>query len=268
MNWSFHGRTAIVTGGGRGIGQAVALSLARLGSRVAVLDVDYQAACATASKGKDLAGALTPWHCDVASEKSVAETVARIARNFEVFDFLFNNAGINIRKPLGEWTAADWERMISVNLIGSFCVARSVGGYMVDRRKGSIVNVSALGGGVIGLGRGSEIYAATKGAIAGMSRDFAAEWAPFGVRVNCIAPGWIETEMNASLLQNRNISQKVIERVPLGRWGTVDDVVGPVLFLASDYSGYITGQILPIDGGAASAIRLTDETSNSQANTR
>jgi NAD(P)-dependent dehydrogenase (short-subunit alcohol dehydrogenase family) len=117
--------------------------------------------------------------------------------------------------------------------------------------------MSALGGGLIGLGRGTEIYTATKGAVAAMTRDFAAEFAPYNVRVNSVAPGWIETEMNAPLLANPAMSGKVLDRVPLGRWGTVDDVIGPVLFLASDAARYITGHLLPVDGGAAAIIRLT-----------
>jgi NAD(P)-dependent dehydrogenase (short-subunit alcohol dehydrogenase family) len=130
---------------------------------------------------------------------------------------------------------------------------------MVGRRSGAIVNMAALGGAMIGLGRGTEIYCGTKGAVAAMSRDLAAEFAPHNVRVNCVAPGWIETDMNAPLLQHPTAPQRVVERVPLARWGTVDDVVGPVLFLASDAARYITGHLLPIDGGANNIIRLTTE---------
>lgn len=115
--------------------------------------------------------------------------------------------------------------------------------------------MSALGGGIIGLGRGTEIYPATKGAVAAMSRDLAAEWAPFGVRVNCVAPGWIDTAMNEALLNHPVAAQRVIDRVPLARWGTPDDVVGPVLFLASEHSRFITGHLLPINGGASNIIR-------------
>jgi len=125
------------------------------------------------------------------------------------------------------------------------------------RRSGAIVNMSALGGGVVGLGRGTEIYTGTKGAIVGMTRDLAAEFAPYGIRVNCVAPGWIDTAMNAPLMNQPTAPQKVLDRIPLGRWGEVEDVVGPVLFLASDAARYITGHVLPIDGGAAAIIRIT-----------
>ena len=247
-----------MTGGGNGIGRAVARAFARYGAQVAVLDKNLDAAHATCECGDNTAGKLKAWHCDVALEGNVQSTVASVLEEFSQIDVLFNNAGVNRRKPLKEWTAEDWNDLISVNFIGAFCVARAVGQHMVERRSGSVVNMSALGGGVIGLGRGTEIYTGTKGAVAAMSRDLAAEWAPFGVRVNCVAPGWIETEMNAPLMEHSVVSRKVVDRVPLGRWGKPEDIVGPVLFLASDWASYITGHLLPIDGGASNIIRLTD----------
>jgi NAD(P)-dependent dehydrogenase (short-subunit alcohol dehydrogenase family) len=259
MNWDFSEKVAVITGGGNGIGKAVALALSRLGCEVAVLDKDIHAAEGTCALVESAGGEMLPWQCDVADEINVENTVAQVSDKFGAIDFLFNNAGINRRKVLNEWTAKDWNDLISVNFVGSFCVARTVGRLMVANRRGSIVNMAALSGAVVGLGRGAAIYAGTKGAVAGMSRNFAAEWAPYGVRVNCIAPGWIDTEMNAPLLNHSTASQKVIERIPLGRWGAVDDIVGPVLFLASSYSDYITGQLLIIDGGASAIIRLTND---------
>ena len=130
---------------------------------------------------------------------------------------------------------------------------------MIERRRGSIVNLSALGGGMVGLGRGNAIYCSTKGAILALTRDLAAEWRQFGVRVNCVAPGWFKTEMNSALMKHPDLVQRILDRVPLGRLGEPEDVVGPVVFLASDAAAMITGHILPIDGGVHGIVCLTNE---------
>ena len=257
--WGFDGKVALVTGGGNGIGRAVAIAFARNGASVAVIDTDLAAADETCALANQNGEKAKSWRCDVGSEAEIHETVAEVIREFSAIDILFNNAGTNRRIKLADWTADDWNAVIRVNFVGAFCMARAVGLHMVERRTGCIVNMSALGGGVIGLGRGTEIYTATKGAVAAMSRDLAAEWAQYGVRVNSVAPGWIETQMNAPLMNHPVASQRVLERVPLGRWGKPEDVVGPVLFLASEHARFITGHLLPIDGGAGNIIRLTTD---------
>ena len=236
---NFTGKTVVVTGAAQGIGRGVADAFLAEGARVAALDI----------KG-------TEYLCDVSKEEEVRKTIDRVIADFGHIDILFNNAGVNRRIPLKDWKAEDWNAVIGVNFIGSFLVARAVGLHMCERGQGAIVNMSALGGGFIGLGRGTEIYTGTKGAIAAMTKDLAGEFAPYGVRVNAVAPGWIDTELNAPLLNHPTAPQKVLERVPLGRWGTVADVVGPVLFLASNAARYVTGHMIPIDGGAAAVIKI------------
>jgi gluconate 5-dehydrogenase len=253
------GRHALVTGAARGLGRAIAVGLARHGANVAVLDRDEAGAREVASEVQALGRRSAAIACDVSRQESVTAAVAAAERDVGPMDLLVNNAGITKRIPLFEWTEPDWEEVIRVNQVGTFLMAREVGRLMVSRRKGSIVNVSALGGGLVGLGRGNAIYCATKGAVAALTREFAAEWAQYGVRVNAIAPGWFKTDMNAALLTKPDLVQRILGRVPLGRLGEPEDVVGPVVFQASDAAAMITGHLLPIDGGVASIVSLTNE---------
>jgi NAD(P)-dependent dehydrogenase (short-subunit alcohol dehydrogenase family) len=253
------GRVALVTGAGRGLGRAIALGLAQHGATVVAVDRDADSVQECADAIHTLGREAVAFGCDVAREEDVRSAVAATLARFGQLDVLVNNAGITKRIPLFDWTAADWEEVIRVNQVGTFLMAREAGRHMVERRRGSIVNMSALGGGVLGLGRGNAIYCSTKGAVAALTRDLAAEWAPFGVRVNAVAPGWFRTDMNAPLLGNEALHQRILERVPLGRLGEPEDVVGPVVFLASDAAAMVTGHVLPIDGGVASIVRLTPE---------
>jgi NAD(P)-dependent dehydrogenase (short-subunit alcohol dehydrogenase family) len=257
--FDLRGRSALVTGGARGLGRAIALGLAHHGAAVAVADLDLTGAEETAAAIRELNRTAAAFGCDVSQEADVGQLVTGALAAFGRIDILVNNAGITKRIALFDWQADQWEEVIRVNQIGTFLTAREVGRHMVERRSGSIINMSALGGGVLGLGRGNAIYCSTKGAVAALTRDLAAEWAQYGIRVNCVAPGWFKTEMNAPLLQNPALVQRICERVPLGRLGEPEDVVGPVVFLASDAAAMITGHLLPIDGGAAHILSLTTE---------
>lgn len=253
------GRVAVVTGGARGLGRAIALGLARHGAAVAVVDCDEAGAQDTAAEIRQLGQRAAGCRCDVSQEGEVRSAIAGVLAEFGQLDILVNNAGITKRIPLFEWEAADWEEVIRINQIGTFLVAREVGRHMIARRRGSIINLSALGGGLVGLGRGNAIYCSTKGAILALTRDLAAEWAQHGIRVNAVAPGWFKTEMNGPLLKNPQLVQRILDRVPLGRLGEAADVVGPIVFLASDAAAMITGHILPIDGGVANIVSLSNE---------
>jgi NAD(P)-dependent dehydrogenase (short-subunit alcohol dehydrogenase family) len=253
------GRTALVTGGARGLGRAIALGLARHGADVAVADWNGDGAEDAAAELRTLGRRAAAFRCDVSSENEVQAMVDGAVQAMGHLDILVNNAGITKRIPLFEWKQADWEEVIRINQVGTFLVARAVGKHMIARKKGSIVNMSALGGGVLGLGRGNAVYCSTKGAVVALTREFAAEWSQHGVRVNCIAPGWFRTEMNTPLLNNPQFLQRILDRVPLARLGEPIDVVGPVVFLASDAAAMVTGHVLPIDGGVAGIASLSSE---------
>ena len=260
MSFDFSEKVVMITGAGRGIGRGVAEGYAVNGAHVVLLDQDAQS-------GKDAVkdicsggGKARFWHCDVSIEAEVEKVVAEVVGQCSRIDILVNNAGINRRRPLMEYTEDDFNEVVGVNFFGAFCVARAVGRQMMTQRDGVIINIAALGGGVVGLGRGTAVYCATKGALVALTRDLAAEWSSFGIRVNAVAPGWIKTPMNAPLLAHETASQRVVERVPLSRWGEVSDVVGPVMFLSSESASYITGHVIPVDGGAAAIIQLTDDT--------
>jgi NAD(P)-dependent dehydrogenase (short-subunit alcohol dehydrogenase family) len=254
------GRVALVTGGARGIGAAIASGLAQHGADVAVADWNLDGARQTAAALEADAGRrAAAFACDVSNEADVEQLVSAVLAQFGQIDILVNNAGITKRIALFDWTPRDWDEVVRINQLGTFLMARAVGRHMIQRRRGAIVNMSALGGGLVGLGRGNAVYCATKGAVVAMTREFAAEWAQYGVRVNCVAPGWIDTEMTAPLRANEAFLGRILDRVPLSRLGQPEDVAGPIVFLVSDAAAMITGHVLPIDGGASSIVSLSNE---------
>jgi NAD(P)-dependent dehydrogenase (short-subunit alcohol dehydrogenase family) len=253
-------RVAVVTGAAQGLGLAIARALAAHGASLALLDLQADAVSAAASQvardtGRDAEGLA----CDTREKDRVEACVQEIVERFGRIDILVNNAGIHRRGTPTDYKPQDLDDVFAVNLTGCFHVAGAVGRVMLDRKKGSIINVSALGGGIVGLGRGGSIYAMTKGGIVALTRDLAAEWGRYGIRVNAVAPGWIRTPMTKPLQNDPIRSAKVLERVPLRRWGEPEDVAGVVVFLASDAAAYVTGCTIPIDGGAANVIALSME---------
>jgi NAD(P)-dependent dehydrogenase (short-subunit alcohol dehydrogenase family) len=251
-------RVAIVTGGAQGLGEAIARALADHGARVAIFDINPATAAATA-KGIVAAGRdARVFECDVQDDGQVNRCVAQVLDQYGRLDILVNSAGIHRRHTPFDFPREDIDLLLRVNLMGSFFMARAAAKPMIARRSGSVINLSALGGGVVGLGRGGSIYGATKGGINALTRDLAAEWGKYGVRVNAIAPGWIRTPMSEALQRNEVQTRKVMERVPMGRWGEPEEIAGPAVFLASDAARFITGVVFPVDGGAANVIQLAE----------
>ncbi|HLJ09957.1 MAG TPA: glucose 1-dehydrogenase [Planctomycetaceae bacterium] len=253
-------QVALVTGGAQGLGKAIARALGEQGAALALVDVQGELVAAAAlelarNTGRETIGLA----CDTRNRDKVDDCVARIDKHFGRIDVLVNNAGIHRRGTPTNYEPRDLDDVFAVNLVGCYHMAGAVGKIMLKQRRGSIINVSALGGGLVGLGRGGSIYAMTKGGIVALTRDLAAEWGRSGIRVNAVAPGWIRTPMTEALQNDLARANKVLVRVPLGRWGEADDVAGVVAFLASDAAAYVTGCTIPIDGGAANVIALSIE---------
>lgn len=253
-------RVAVVTGAAQGLGREIAGAMARLGAQVALLDQQADTVRQAAqelprSSGQESLGLA----CDTRDATQVDDCVAQIAAKFGRIDILVNNAGIHRRGSPTDYKPEDLAEVFAVNLVGCYQMVAAVGKVMIPQQQGSIINVSALGGGVLGLGRGGSIYGMTKGGIVSLTRDLAAEWGRYNIRVNAVAPGWIRTPMTNALQNDPVRSAKVLERVPLRRWGEPADVAGVVAFLASEAAAYVSGVTIPIDGGAANTIMLMME---------
>lgn len=254
------GRVALITGGAQGLGADIARSMANHGASIAVLDVQADAVRNIAGLLREQTGIESlGLACDVRDPMQVIDCIQQVVDCFGKIDILVNNAGIHRRGTPIDYSSDDLLEVLEVNLVGCFQMIGAVGKVMLAQRRGAIINISALGGGLMGLGRGGSIYGMTKGGIVSLTRDLAAEWGRFGIRVNAVAPGWIRTSMTAALQNDPSRSAKVLERVPLRRWGDPQDVSGVVVFLASDAAAYVTGCTIPIDGGAANVIALSME---------
>ena len=242
------GRVSIVTGGSKGLGEAMAMALAKAGSKVVVVSRNLEGSQQVTSRISDATQQETlALKVDVTRKADVDQMAKEIVARFGRIDVLVNNAGVNIRKPLLETEELDWETVIQVNLKGPMLCSRAVGQIMVGQRSGSIINMASMMSFVSIAGRAS--YSTSKSGLVGMTRALALEWAPYNVRVNALCPGPFVTPMNKALLENRETRDFFISRIPLGRFGNPQELDGAVVFLASDASSFVTGSTLVIDGG-------------------
>jgi 2-hydroxycyclohexanecarboxyl-CoA dehydrogenase len=242
------GRNAVVTGGASGIGRAIALRLAREGADVAVLDVDVAGAGRVAGELGALGRRTVGLECDVASAASVAAAVERVRSALGPVHILVNDAGIASFVPVMEMAEAEWDRMIAVHLKGTFNCTRALLGDMVRARWGRVVNVASVAG-LSGGGAGLAHYAAAKAGIIGFTKSVAAEMGPHGVTVNAIAPGLIDTPLLDRAGMPQEIRRIIVERAPVHRLGTPDDVAAACAFLVSEEASFVTGQVLSPNGG-------------------
>ena len=241
------GKTALVIGGHGGLGKAIAIALADAGADVVVASRNVQALSAAAeieAKGrKSMAVSV-----DIVNDKQVNGMVDDVLKVFPRIDILVNAAGLAIRKPADTFPIDEWQRVMDVNTRGTFLCCQAVGKVMIKQKSGKIINLSSVRG-RYGLPAGYAAYCASKGAVDTLTRTLACEWAKHNVLVNAIAPTVVETELTKELLADAEYAKTMKARIPMGRWASTEDIVGPCIFFASDASNFVTGQILYIDGG-------------------
>lgn len=241
------GKVAVITGSGRGLGKAVADGLAAAGAVAVIADIDEKSAAETACLLSEAGHESLAVQVDVADASSVDRMVDTVISQCGRIDILVNNAGINRRNPCIDMSEQDWDTVIDINLKGTFLCCRAVGRVMVEQRQGKVINVTSLLGSVAQPNRGP--YAASKGGVVQLTKVLALEWAPCNINVNGLAPGYVLTELNLQLMEDKKAFDELTGRIPMGRWAQPEEIVGSALFLASPAADYITGQILYVDGG-------------------
>ena len=244
------GRIAVVTGGNGGIGLGMARGLARAGAHVVVAARNAEKSAAAVRELERAGGAGSAVTVDVADEASVTRLMDGVRTRHGRLDILINNAGINIRKPLHELSLAEWRQVIDTNLTSAYLCCHA--GYPLFKAAG--------GGKVINIGSMMSIfgasfapaYGASKGGIVQLTKAIAVAWAPDNIQVNAVLPGWIDTELTQNARKEvKGLHESVLSRTPAGRWGTIDDMEGIAVFLASPASDFVTGTAIPVDGGYA-----------------
>jgi NAD(P)-dependent dehydrogenase (short-subunit alcohol dehydrogenase family) len=241
------GRVAVIVGGGSGIGEAVVLGAARSGARVVCLDIDGRRAAAVARRAHDEGGECGAGQLDIRDAATVARVFDEIRNVHGSLDIVVCTPGVNVRKRLVDYTNDELDRVVDLNLKGTFNVLRAAGAIMGAQRRGSIVLFSSIRSQVVEPGQ--SVYAATKAAIVQLARGAACELGPFGVRVNAVGPGVIETPLTQPIKNDPGWANAYAAKSVFNRWGRAEEMVGPTLFLASDAASFVTGTILYADGG-------------------
>ena len=250
--FALDGKVALVTGSNRGIGFCLARGLANAGATVVLNGRDRERTEAAARHLKDEGLAASTSIADVTDREAVIREVNRIEEEFGAIDVVVNNAGIQYRAPFVEFPAEKFDAIMRSNVYGPFFVGQAAAKGMIERARGSIINICSVQS---ELGRPSIVpYTTSKGAMKMMTKAMAAELGPSGVRVNGLAPGYFRTDLNEALTKNPTFSDWLVSRTPLGRWGETDELIGAAIFLASDASSFVTGQMIYVDGGITSAI--------------
>jgi 2-dehydro-3-deoxy-D-gluconate 5-dehydrogenase len=242
---AFAGRRGLVTGASRGIGAAIAIELARLGAAVALVQRGDAAETRAAIEGAG--GRAVVVHADLGDPEATREAVAGAASELGGLDLAVLNAGTITRAPALDLELAEWQRVIDLNLTSAFVASQEAARCMLRGEGGTIVHMAS----VLSFqgGRNAVAYTAAKHGLVGLMRAQAVEWAPLGVRVNAVAPGYVDTALTETLRSDPARRAELDARIPAGRWATPGDIVGSVVFLCSPEAGYVTGQVLAVDGG-------------------
>ncbi|MFJ6313150.1 SDR family oxidoreductase [Pseudarthrobacter oxydans] len=243
------GRTALITGSSRGIGNALARALADAGATVVLngMDADRLKAAETSMSADFPPGRIHSCAFDVTKDAEVGRAVAWIEENVGPLEILVNNAGIQHRVAMLDLDVEDWERVITTDLTSAFLVGRAAARFMLPRGRGKIINICSV---QADLARPTIApYIAAKGGLRNLTRAMTAEWAASGLQINAIAPGYIHTEMTQNLVDDEQFNSWILGRTPAHRWGTVQDLAGPAVWLASSGSDFVNGQTIFIDGG-------------------
>lgn len=246
------GKTALITGASGGLGLVMAKGLAAQGCKI-ILNGRNQAKLDEAVAGLTAGGFEAEGYVfDVADSADVDNAVSQMKQKGREIDILVNNAGIQFRAPLEDFPEAEWDRILDINLKGAFIMAKAVVKNMIARGSGKIINIGSLQS---ELGRATIApYAASKGGIKMLTRAMATEWAKYNIQVNAIGPGYFKSEMTKPLYENKEFDAWLCNRTPAGRWGNTDELVGTLIFLASDASSFVNGQIIFVDGGITACI--------------
>lgn len=241
------GKVALVTGAAAGLGKAMAQALAEAGANVVVADINLEMAEIASHEIERLGVKALPVKANVADADSVKSMVNQAVTEMGTLDILVNNAGINRRAPLVEMSEDDWDATIGINLKGTFLCCREVGPVLLAKNYGKVINIASLLGTVAQPNRGP--YASSKGGVIQLTKVLALEWARNRINVNAIGPGYFATELNRKLMDDPAVYNDLTNRIPMGYWADPSELAGPVVFLSSSASDYITGQVLWVEGG-------------------
>jgi gluconate 5-dehydrogenase len=241
--FSLQSRVAVVTGGGRGIGRVIARAFHEAGASVAVMDLAVDAAEAKAE-------GLSAYQCDVTDETAVGNVLDSVSKDLGTIDVLVNNAGINSLGPAATYPSETWRRILDINLTGAFFCARHVGAALIrEQQPGRIINIASVMGHVGPSMHSAVAYSAAKSGMLGLTRALAVEWARHSINVNAICPGMILTDLTEGRMADASYEAAMRQRIPNGRFGSPEDLVGTAVFLASPAAGLVTGHALNVDAG-------------------